>query len=376
MSRQTCHYLGTIDEKNNPCMPIDYPSFENRCLVEPVPAESSLLLADQATYCLSGGYSYCPRYQQIELSNHRSFEAGSMSHDGIEFAYHETLDASSSNLHPKSPATFPASVHMLIPLESDILNQTIDPEDGDYFFSAADHFLEGNRETQNRRNQIVWLVSSAAFSVVFLCGIILAMVAGWQLVQSNLLTALAEFEQSESEQPNTTNVELVENPTRAAIIIVVTATSESTEAHSEGDIAGNKALGVGAVQENESRRRSSLNQPRVSEQVQNSNQSTLHTEFPVAVTPTPIVLELDNQNDNTQSDNRQNGTVQENVVINEQQPSAVAPIVFPTDTPVLIIDVQVPLPAPPTRRLTPEFVIPSSTPLEVVPTDTPIPTAT
>lgn len=377
MSKQTCHYLGTIDEQNNPGTPIDYPSFENRCLVESAPSESSLLLADQATYCLSGGYSYCPRYQLIQVSNHRSSGVGLASSGQIDIAYNDHLDVASSDFHSDSPPSFSASLQASIPLESDILNQRIDPDVDDYFFSKFDNFLDGNRESQNRRTKAVWLLSSATFAVVFLCGIVLALVAGWRLVQSNLLTALAESEQLESGQLNEGNGDRVENPTRSAIIIVVTATSEVTGSQSQGDTIGNNVSNVGAARENGLNRRGSLNQQSVSEQSQNTNQSTLRTDFPVAVTPTPIVLELDHQNENAQVGNVQNGGAQEGVLVrNDQQPQSAAPVVNPTETPVPIINVQVPLPQPPIRRPTPEFVIPSSTPVEVGPTETPVPTAT
>lgn len=61
MPPEVCPLLGTLDDTNNPCPPVEYPSFENHCLVSD--DRDTLLLADQASYCLSGGHVVCPRFQ-------------------------------------------------------------------------------------------------------------------------------------------------------------------------------------------------------------------------------------------------------------------------------------------------------------------------
>ena len=68
MDHTTCPHLGALDEKFDRGPHIGYPSFENRCMAMADGAHggSSLMLTDQATYCLSGSYSSCPRFQALQ----------------------------------------------------------------------------------------------------------------------------------------------------------------------------------------------------------------------------------------------------------------------------------------------------------------------
>lgn len=72
MTAQLCPYLGTGDEEDRgPAQ--TYPSFENRCFAQTqIPSEldgleggSTLLLRDQATYCLGATHNLCPRYRAL-----------------------------------------------------------------------------------------------------------------------------------------------------------------------------------------------------------------------------------------------------------------------------------------------------------------------
>jgi hypothetical protein len=60
-----CPYLARFDAQERQVAPVDYPSFENHCRA--VEGEASLLLTDQATFCLSGSYRLCDRFQLVHL---------------------------------------------------------------------------------------------------------------------------------------------------------------------------------------------------------------------------------------------------------------------------------------------------------------------
>ncbi|MCE7983885.1 MAG: hypothetical protein DYG89_22150 [Caldilinea sp. CFX5] len=60
-----CPYLARFDAQERQVAPVDYPSFENHCRA--VEGEASLLLTDQATFCLSGSYRICDRFQLVHL---------------------------------------------------------------------------------------------------------------------------------------------------------------------------------------------------------------------------------------------------------------------------------------------------------------------
>lgn len=64
MAPHACPLVGTLDPAGSPGPHVDFPSFENRCLVSD--ERDTLLLADQATYCLSGGHTVCPRFRAAE----------------------------------------------------------------------------------------------------------------------------------------------------------------------------------------------------------------------------------------------------------------------------------------------------------------------
>ena len=61
----SCPYLARFDAHDKRVAPVDYPSFENHCLA--VEGEASLLLTDQATFCLAGSYRLCDRFQLVHL---------------------------------------------------------------------------------------------------------------------------------------------------------------------------------------------------------------------------------------------------------------------------------------------------------------------
>ncbi|MBK8045792.1 MAG: hypothetical protein IPK16_00840 [Anaerolineales bacterium] len=64
MNRPICQHLATLDTADRRATPVDFPSFENVCLAAGAP--ELILLGDQATYCLSGGCTNCPRFTAAE----------------------------------------------------------------------------------------------------------------------------------------------------------------------------------------------------------------------------------------------------------------------------------------------------------------------
>jgi hypothetical protein len=139
MNLSVCPYLGTLDHEERPAPAVDYPSLENQCFA--AAADELLLLADQATFCLSSGHRHCPRYQFAEQTT----PAG------------EAEPA--SDLPPLGPE--PASIGLLHTL-----------------------LAEG---PSNRR--WAWAGAALLFLVVLLCGGSMAAYTGWQLVSARYLVA-------------------------------------------------------------------------------------------------------------------------------------------------------------------------------------------
>lgn len=69
MAQQLCPYLATLDQNFNQGPPVDYPSFENRCLASG--EQDSLLFPHQATFCLSSGHRICPLFKAARHSTGR-----------------------------------------------------------------------------------------------------------------------------------------------------------------------------------------------------------------------------------------------------------------------------------------------------------------
>jgi hypothetical protein len=145
MAITPCPYLGTLDEQYSPGTPVEYPSFENHCLA--ADDQDSLLLADQATYCLSGGYRHCPRYRA----------AHAMANPG----------------DPAAAASAPLPAFGESPLASDQLRL------GPVYFDSDD-------ERAASRRRWAWLGAAVMFMTVLLCGAMLAAYTGWQYIQTTL----------------------------------------------------------------------------------------------------------------------------------------------------------------------------------------------
>ena len=139
MPLEQCPLLGTLDEENRPGPPVEYPSFENRCLA--ADDRDTLLLADQATWCLSGACRACPRYRAAAAT------------------------ARGGRIDPRLAAELTGGA-----LTSDQLR----PE----LMAAAS---EGDVGEVRRR--WTWLGASVIFVTVVFCGATFAAWSGWQQVQ-------------------------------------------------------------------------------------------------------------------------------------------------------------------------------------------------
>lgn len=142
MPPEVCPLLGTLDDTNNPCQPVEYPSFENHCLVSD--DRDTLLLADQATYCLSGGHAVCPRYQ-----------VASAARQGTRIDARMAAELTGGAL----------------------VSDQLRPE----LMASA---LENDDRASTRR--WAWLGTGLIFITVMLCGSVFAAWSGWQQVQGFL----------------------------------------------------------------------------------------------------------------------------------------------------------------------------------------------
>jgi hypothetical protein len=171
MNLSVCPYLGTLDHEERPAPAVEYPSLENQCFA--AAADELLLLADQATFCLSSGHRHCPRYQFAEQTA----------------APDEATAADQAepprDLPPLDPE--PASIGLLNTM-----------------------LAEG---PSNRR--WAWAGAALLFLIVLLCGGTVAAYTGWQLVSARYLAAA----------PPGQVQTLSEAPVQQPQYLVVTATS-------------------------------------------------------------------------------------------------------------------------------------------------------
>ena len=260
-----------------------------------------MLLTDQATFCLSGSFGLCDRFVAIHLEE-------------------EPLSARAfrqSSAPPQQPTV-------------GITNQA-------EVESAAEPWTEPLRQEQNpawdyRPHRQIWAWASAAviFAVVLLVGGGIAAYTGWQLVLQGDFLARGQNGRIDT-------LSSVPSAAQAPAFLVVTATVEQSGSDQITDTAP------------------SLMQGQVITQVDQPGQG-----FPVAVTPTPIVLLPPAAVANTEPGADQ--------TVNNQQPppATVAPdnILLPnadaTATPAPLINVQLEVPL---RRPTPVFELPTGTPV-------------
>lgn len=177
MSKAVCPYLCAPDANKHLQPPIDYPSFENCCRVV---SHELLLLADQATFCLSGEHHACPRFVEplAQVAAGRGLAPAPLA---VEPTLASATDPSLS------------SVFAELPLD----NST----------------LFADRPAERWRG--AWIGAAVIFAAVLLCGGSWAAYIGWQIVSERALAA----------RPG--RIETLAGPPTAAAapFLVVTATS-------------------------------------------------------------------------------------------------------------------------------------------------------
>lgn len=320
MDNQPCPYVGTLDQQNNqqPCTP--FPSFENCCFAEINPGESPLMLADQATYCLSGSHALCPRYQSAQFRPHTS--AATSLQPG-----RTTIDLFALSPEPSAA------------LDSDLLHT-------DAMYAAGEDAFDGER---SGRRWGLWMAALTIFVLIFACGVVSSTYAGWQLVRSNGLTTLLQPETAFSSAVGEMGV-TAPTATTASLFVVVTATP-AADAANNGAAANPNADNAPAA-------------------------PPTRFDFPQAVTPTPAAA-----NAGVVAPQPTQGVVVVNpapdgAIQNAGNAGEAAGVAQRPPTPPPNLDVNAVVPPPPTRRATPAFDIPTSTPVVETPPETPTPTAT
>ncbi len=185
MGNAVCPHLGTLDERNVRGPNVEYPSFENRCLAideRGVGDAATVILTDQATFCLASGHTYCPRYRA-------ALGAGS-----------EQTGAGGRGVEPDAE-----------PLASDWLSANLGELDQGLADLANDSAAE--------RRMWGWFGAGLLFLMVFLCGSTFAVYLGWQTVSSTIRA-------SQGQAGNSVVGALNQAP-EAPLLIVITATPET-----------------------------------------------------------------------------------------------------------------------------------------------------
>ncbi len=333
MSKASCPYIVRFDANQRQCAPIDYPSFENNCLA--MEEGSSLLLADQATFCLSGSFRYCQRYQMVVAEDFLPHVDGDTSNTSDyngdyrgkvtgnrAFASQEAATQKSRAPLPDRRIQQPDTVATAVG-DDDLFADDLLPAEVEN--AAAAPWLGGTGRWYS------WLAAGLLFFAVIAVGGVFAAYTGWQLAVEQLSTARAA-------QVNTLASGAVQQVQPLYVVMTVTpeAVADTVNANAEVAIA-----------------------PRTGLEAKASNTpSSDQNSFPAAVTATSIILVPLPPTTVGQVD-----TVDQTnppaVVATDQPANIQLPPAESTPTPVPIINVQMQVPA---RRPTPEFDIPTSTP--------------
>jgi hypothetical protein len=295
--KPTCPFLGTLDERRNPGPCVEYPSFENRCLA--TGRHESLMLTDQATFCLSTGHRYCPRFIAA-----RAAQGAKLGH------------------------TIPP-VQDVSTLDSDFV-----PEQ----FDELDHDIQESMATQRtNRRRWAWFGAGLIFVSSLFCGGVFAAYVGWQLVNTTLLT---------TEPGRVDTIARAATPAlQPQVYVIVTATSQPVIATPQPQAQPPQANAP------------VIGQPAPAEQ-----------QFPAAVTPTAIVLNLTQPNSAAQSQTP--GAIQSAFTAPTgstnlgAQPAIDVQLEVPTRRPTPIIDIVAPTPLVEGPTATPTL-LPTSTPIQI-----------
>ena len=157
MSTLVCPHLCTLDAQQNQSAPVEYPSFENLCLLAPE-EEATLLLTEQATFCLASGHRLCLRFQAANGPARRFIARANSAPPAPKL--HQRAER--SNELASAPPTLP-------------VEQREPAEMGD---------LQGSPASNNRQWRLMG--ASALFVVALLCGGMMAAYTGWQVASQRL----------------------------------------------------------------------------------------------------------------------------------------------------------------------------------------------
>ncbi len=352
MTNTQCPYLTNWNAQGQPVQPITYPSFENHCFGHD--DNSSLLLTDQATFCLSGSHRLCPL--------HAALAAQQVEPPSVQWTRQRARPAEqSSQTHPFIPLEQPGQS----PAWGRAINRDADvpTESGSEDWAGTDPQLdwlpnealmnepmaqdETTEELAPTARWWAWAGATLVFTAVVGMGSLFAAWAGWQMALEQLATARA----GQIDTLPSTEIAQVQ-----PLYLVMTTTREpATEAPAANALALQPRTG-----------QANKGEP-VTTPAQPPAQNDSAGPFPAAVTPTPVVVVP------LPSDTRQNAEQAPATGSQSQLPPTATPASLQLPPPTVVatavplIDVQV---AVPTRRPTPQFDIPTSTPEPLAPTAT------
>lgn len=372
MDQQSCPYLGTLDVRNKQQPGVAYPSFENHCFADPKLVGDTLLLGDQATYCLFGGCRHCPRFQQAQRFTRTGSIPRTAPISPSEFAPLPSLT------YPREPDTESIKLGILDsePLDPDL--RAMDVSRSDEAFDLIDFAVDSGPELDaafdedefdgGPRFSPAWLLAGTLFLGTFLCVSVMFFLISFQAVRSNLgdfFAGSADPEQVYAVAPAQPRVDLGQatdeqsSGANSSIVLVVTATSEPvTEDGDAAEVAVAQAAVEDVVAEDVAEDVAGEEPPgtRADEDVESVPDEvdelvlvapTPTVDFPKAVTPTPIVVVLDNLDGNAPSVDAR--VVDAADVSASAGDDAAGPrfIPAPTSTPAPEINVNLLVPTPP-----------------------------
>lgn len=203
MAQTTCPFLITVDQDYNQGPPVDYPSFENRCLSG---AESDMLLfPHQATFCLSNGHRMCPLFKaarQSPMQTGRKTNGDSIGIDGwkpvrkargLGSRTGRQADREIGSEHAlggKKESRLVGSGAGDAEDEADFVADDSLPQDsllhtGSLEFSAVDAQSVTDEWLEQRRPW-GWIGAAAAFVLVMFFGALVAAWVGWNFANAQL----------------------------------------------------------------------------------------------------------------------------------------------------------------------------------------------
>jgi len=402
MDQQTCPYLGTLDSKQNQKPGVSHPSFENHCFANPNFVDGTLLLGDQATYCLFGGCTHCPRFQDAQRYNRPTaslFPTGFSPLPKLTYPKEpgpETIDFGMVDSEPLDPDQIVVNVAQaddafeLIDFAVDSANAKRTNSGASSLgtriereFTSDEPWSDEDDFDDERGFSPVWLVATTLFLGTFLCGGVMAAFLSFQVVRSNLFASPAVEGAINIVNPaqRSNGVEQVliaqEDPANPALYIVHTATPDGSSSAGEealSDIVADESglqldaqaiVDVGSgddlISENGEAESNGSETDRDEDDGGPDNADMLAIvaptptiNFPKAVTPTSIVVVLSNLDNRSERGDSQVVSPSDISAPGENDSESPRFIPAPTSTPIPEINVRIPVPTPPQNAPAPD----------------------